>query len=847
MINDDDLKFAKAQAKEIWKILDYVRGASPISDYSSLAYSILFIRYLQANTGQHFEAPRFGTFDVIAQYSYDLVNYGVKLGLVHSEVSQFLSGYLENTLRSFDNIDESFVRAAMTDNLFNKNPSIMSHSLSELDLLFAENEGKSGGEFYTPRDINQLVQVLGLSYQPKSICDPFAGAGNTAFSFANTSTGSTEKVNIDTQEINKSTYFKLIISRTIRQIEGRDYFGDSLSQPLYQKNKYDLIVSFPPFGMKIPKGTRNDIYYKTSNRWLSIAEILPESRSDWFITLSMLPALSDRGKILVGMSLGALTRTGSEAKVREYLVSYGIIEQVILLPKNIYYSTAISTVLLVLNSGTNSINDRSIKFVDASLFYKPARGRNTLTIENINEIVEACHKDGRFSISSPHSQIADKDFNLDPSLYVRKNLTISEISLKNFRGYSDFKVSMHPSLNVLVGENGVGKTSILEALACGLGPFLTAMPDAKGKLIKKSDIRISSKGIANYARISIETTSSLSWDLVAKGIDVSEPPKIGTTALTNYATHIVDSQSEYPLIAYYGTNRALTPTSSKVAINPFEKENRGEGYDFALDAKVNYSILKNWFSKIEVDELRKRDELKDHKFIHPAKKLVSEAVYQIVDRATCLEFDKNSNDVMVHWKNEQDEYVKLTLEQLSEGYRNMVSLTIDLARRAYLLNPTNPEPLTVNGIVLIDEIELHLHPRWQQKVLNDLTNLFKNIQFIVTTHSPQVLTTIKADCIRIVSVNTNEARLVTGTTTYGSESSRMLEDVLGGNNRAQHLDIVKKLNRYTELVEADEWDTYEALELKKELYKWGGQTEDELQKLETDIRIREFERHNEKN
>ena len=844
MINDDeDLEFAKAQAKEIWKILDYVRGASHISNYRSLAYSIFIIRYLQSITGQHFEEEKFDYFNAIYQYAHDLINQAVQIGLFHSETSHFLNNYLQDTLRSFKNIDNSFVRYAFKDGLLNKNINLASLSLSELDLLFAENEGKSGGEFYTPRDVNRLVKALGLSYQPKSICDPFAGAGNTAFSFA---INGNKRINIDTQEINPDAYFKLAITRIVDKLDGIDYFGDSLSQPIYQKKKYDLIVSFPPFGMKIPKATRNDIYYKNRNKWLDVAEILPESRSDWFITLSMLPALSKEGRIIVGMSLGALTRTGSEAKIREYLVYHGIIEKVILLPKNIYYSTSIPTTLLVLNSGESDIKSRDVKFVDASLFYEPARGRNTLTIENINEIVDACHNDGRFSVSSHPSQIADRYFNLDPSLYVRKDLKISEIYLKNFRGYSDFKVLIHPSLNVLVGENGVGKTSILEALACSLGPFLTAMPNAKGKLIKKSDIHINSKGIANYARISIETTSSLSWDLVAKGGDFSEPPKIGTTALTSYATHLVDTQSEYPLIAYYGTNRALTSTSSKVAINPFEKENRGEGYDFALDAKINYGILKNWFSKIEVDELRKRDELKDHKFIHPAKRLVSEAVYQIVDRATCLEFDKNSNDVMIHWKNEQNERVKLTLEQLSEGYRNMVSLTIDLVRRAYLLNPTKPRPLTVQGIVLIDEIELHLHPRWQQKVLNDLTNLFKNIQFIVTTHSPQVLTTIKSDCIRIVSVNANEAKLVTGTTTYGSESSRMLEDVLGGNNRAQHLDIVIKLNRYTELVEADKWDTDEALELKKDLYKWGGQTEDELQKLETDIRIREFERGNEK-
>ncbi|MBF4376067.1 N-6 DNA methylase, partial [Vibrio anguillarum] len=157
-------------------------------------------------------------------------------------------------------------------------------------------------EFYTPKDVNHLVTALGLRYQPKSLCDPFAGAGNTAFSFSNVSK---ERVCIDTQEVNKDAYFQLIISRVIRGIKGRDFFGDSLSNPIYQKNEYDLIVSFPPFGMKIPKSSREDIYYSMGNEWLDVASILPESRSDWFITLSMLSALTERGKLLVGMSLGA--------------------------------------------------------------------------------------------------------------------------------------------------------------------------------------------------------------------------------------------------------------------------------------------------------------------------------------------------------------------------------------------------------------------------------------------------------------------------------------------------------------------------------------------------------------
>ena len=202
---DEDLKLAKDQAREIWKILDYVRGASPISNYRSLAYSIFFIRYLQSNTGQHFDAPMFDSFNVIADYSNDLINHAVELGIIDRGVSHFLGSYLGNTLRSFDNIDESFVRHAIRDDLFST--SIASLSLSELDLLFAENEGKSGSEFYTPKDVNHLVKAIGLRYQPKSVCDPFAGAGNTAFSFFNVSK---ERVHIDTQEVDKDAYFQLI-------------------------------------------------------------------------------------------------------------------------------------------------------------------------------------------------------------------------------------------------------------------------------------------------------------------------------------------------------------------------------------------------------------------------------------------------------------------------------------------------------------------------------------------------------------------------------------------------------------------------------------------------------------
>ncbi|GGI68266.1 N-6 DNA methylase [Shewanella gelidii] len=834
---------ARAQAKEIWKLLEYIRGAAPISDYRSLAYAILFIRYLQDISGKHFEAPGFYTFDEIRSHIHSLTSHCIDLGLLPTNLGHIASESIQEILLKNNRIDEESVRLAIRGKLVNRHKDVARFTLSELNSLFAENESKSGSEFYTPRDVNRLVTTLGLNYSPRSVCDPFAGGGSTAFSFHEAMKG---QVRVDTQEMNPDIYFQLVVTRILRQIGGDDFLEDSISNPKLNSELYDLVVSFPPFGLKLPISLRERLFHDSSRPWLWLGEKLPASRSDWVTTLSMLPPLNNKTKLIIGMSLSALTRTGSEASVRKVLSEQNIIDTVILLPKGIHYSTGIATVLLVFDMNPQQSQNK-VRFVDASLFYQPRRGRNILAPENIERIVESCISDGRFSKTATLDEIAQNKFNLNPSLYVEKTIKVSQVKLTNFRGYTDFTVPIHESLTVLVGENGAGKTSILEAISCGLGPFLTAMPEAKGKLIRKSDIHVGSNGVADFARISMDTASSLSWDLVTKGSDRNTLAKIGTQALSDFASQIVDNMDEYPLIAYYGTNRALSSSSGKVSISPFEEAQRSEGYDSALDAKINYGSLKNWFSKIEVDELKLRDEKKTHSFSHPAKALVKTAVKQIVERAEDVAFDKTINDVVVSWRNENDEVISLGLEQLSEGYRNMVALTIDLVRRAYLLNPTSKYPLDVSGVVIIDEIELHLHPRWQQKILGDLRDLFKSIQFIVTTHSPQVLTTVNVESIRIVSADAKEAKQLTGTSTYGAESSRMLEDVLGGSTRPQHIEIVRKLNRYTELVESDQWDSDEALGLREILYKWGGQTEAELQRLETDIRIREFERDNEKN
>ncbi|TOI62187.1 N-6 DNA methylase [Vibrio parahaemolyticus] len=820
---------AKQQAKDIWKLIDYMRGSSPISDFRALAYVILMIRYMQSLTGEHFDAPRFYSFGEIRQYIDYLVKRFSELGHMPESLTMDITEHIYDVLLRNDNVEEEYVRWAVRE-YYGQNSQLLSKSiLSELNSLFAEHEGKSGSEFYTPKDVNALVTSLGSDFRPKSICDPFAGGGDTAFYFNDVLDYS---VLVDTQEINTDVYFQLLISRIIQGVEGQDFLGNSLTAPKYYENEYDLLVSFPPFGLKVPKSTRWKATEGRQNKWSNLAGELPETRSDWFISLSMLSALKKGGRAIIGMTLGAMNRGGSEKFVRECLAQEGVVETVILLPKGIHHSTSIPTVLVVLNPWRNSL-DNNIRFVDASLFYEPRRGRNLLSDNNVEKILQSCREDGRFSYSASFEVLKDNNFSLDPARYVKKTIKVSQVSIKNFRGYRDFTIPMHSSLNVLVGENGAGKTSILEAVACGLGPFLTAMPDAKGKQIRKSDIHIGPEGLADSARISIETMSSLSWDLVAKGSGTTAPAKIGTIALSDYAKQIVEQDSEYPLIAYYGTSRALAPSNSKVSINPFEKELRGEGYDFALDARINYGVIKNWFSKIEVDELSLRDINKNHKFIHPAKSLIKKAVSVIVERATNVEFNRETNDVVIVWRNDNDELISLSLEQLSEGYRNMVALTIDLVRRAYLLNPNSKDPVAVDGVVLIDEVELHLHPRWQQRVIKDITSLFKNVQFIVTTHSPQVLTTVMGSNIKVVSNTSQFAESVDSP--YGGESSRVMKQVLYVDPRP-NTEVSSHLKQYFALIESGDGESDEALVLRNSICDLTDNTEPMLEEAKLAIK-----------
>lgn len=195
---------------------------------------------------------------------------------------------------------------------------------------------------------------------------------------------------------------------------------------------------------------------------------------------------------------------------------------------------------------------------------------------------------------------------------------------------------------------------------------------------------------------------------------------------------------------------------------------------------------------------------------------------------------------------EHKHHGRLKISQLSDGIRNIFGMISDIAYRCYLLNShlDKESAKETEGIVLIDEVDMHLHPAWQQTILQDLQTAFPKLQFIVTTHSPQVLTTVPAECIRIID---GQNIYFASAGTKGAEASRLLDRIFGVKNRPPQDENTLMLAEYRRLVYKDEWNSEKALELRKQLDVIFQDEEPELTALDLYIDNRKWEMSLEEN
>ncbi|QOY54010.1 AAA family ATPase [Candidatus Sulfurimonas marisnigri] len=437
-----------------------------------------------------------------------------------------------------------------------------------------------------------------------------------------------------------------------------------------------------------------------------------------------------------------------------------------------------------------------------------------------------------------------------------KLLKINKLYLDNYRAFEDFTIDFDEQLTVLIAINGKGKTAILDAIAVAFGTFVNATGLANGVVFHREDVR----------RFKVRETQSNemeeAYPLVLKAngfIDNDETqwirefrkPNGATTTkdtkpLVNYGAKIrnIVSHGEgtnLPLISYYGTGRLWA--QKRATKNKKKSEtSRLSGYIDCLDSFSSYKAFTSWYEyicksefEIKMEALEKEHiKLPDNEF-SDIRRSLQEAVNQVIQNNSGWQdivYKQKAKSIVM--KNEVGGI--LSVAQLSDGIRSMIGLVADIAYRAIKLNPhLKNAPKETSGIIMIDEVDMHLHPKWQQTVLTDLTSAFPNIQFIVTTHSSQVLSTVKREQIRLLGDNTVTTP---STHSFGEDSSVLLAELMNVSPLPP-LEIVEKRKEYQRLIENKEYESSRAKQLQEELTSNYGENSEFI--IQTQMLIRRFE------
>jgi predicted ATP-binding protein involved in virulence len=358
-------------------------------------------------------------------------------------------------------------------------------------------------------------------------------------------------------------------------------------------------------------------------------------------------------------------------------------------------------------------------------------------------------------------------------------LRINKIHLENFRCFKDLDVSFERDVNVLFAENGGGKTALLTGLAMGLALLQPRHPkelDLSGerdaRKLRGSGSRREPAGPCTIScEASIGGQDRVEWSVTASPTSKRRMSRLGDASDAIEKVRL--PRERWPLIGYYGTGR-LTRTR-KLASKPRDFQDRWDGYDGCLDPSATDGPLLEWLRSEAFGDLAR------HRRGEPERRF-DLAVFNAIKRATPdvaeIWYDPAIGSPVTRFEaGHEAEWA-----ELSDGFHVFVGLIGDIARRAVILNGQDgaDAPLRVEGVVLIDEIDLHLHPRWQRVVLNGLKEAFPKLQFIVTTHSPQVLSSAENRQVRrLVDWRVQDSRVFV----EGRDSNAILREWMGTDDR----------------------------------------------------------------
>ena len=365
-------------------------------------------------------------------------------------------------------------------------------------------------------------------------------------------------------------------------------------------------------------------------------------------------------------------------------------------------------------------------------------------------------------------------------------MNVTELKLTNYRGAKSLRLEFPEKLHVFYGVNGAGKSTALDAIAILLSWVVSRIRHSSrlGRPIADSDIT----NEKSFSALDISCTinqRAIRWRILKnkKGHTSSEE-KSDFQELNHFTKGIqvdITTTSEkvnLPMFVYYPVNRAVLDIPLRIR----EKHQFDllAAYDGALTSGANFRTFFEWFREREDLENENRKyqvaliRPDDFEFPDPQLETVRKALGQFLPEFGNLTVRRNPLRMEVE-KNGK----RLTVNQLSDGEKCLIALIGDLARRLAIANPASEDPLQGEGIVLVDEIDLHLHPLWQRMVVPKLMKVFPNCQFIISTHSPHIITHVRPENLYLLKQTDNGIEAEQPRESYGKNVDRILEDLMG--------------------------------------------------------------------
>lgn len=375
-------------------------------------------------------------------------------------------------------------------------------------------------------------------------------------------------------------------------------------------------------------------------------------------------------------------------------------------------------------------------------------------------------------------------------------MIVTSLKLANVRAIEAAEFSFMPGFNLIVGVNGVGKTSVLDALGVCLSAISKQANGlrSRGQSFAAEDIRVRAEAMTVECGVRI---GNRDYDYLVHKPRTSSAPQTRMEGMPREQVHDTPERMEFlgevpspvsgsqpdgrPLAVLFSTSRAV-PTDRAPAKGVAAGGVAAAFADAFARRELRLGEFAAW--------MRVQQALRGER---PAADRALTAFEGAVAR-----FLPGYGSLLLGGENDHQLWIEradasIPVRQLSDGERGTLALVLDLARRLAQANPDFTDPAAHAGaVVLIDEIDLHLHPKWQRKIVHNLENAFPKCQFIATTHSPQVIGEVEHDRVQII----DDGRVYSPTHSYGVDSSRVLEEVMDADPRARDVhDLLTNISK----------------------------------------------------